>query len=575
MSRAAAQGAETNQCPRCKLRYRSDVTHCLMDGEALVRIEDPWLGRSIAGRYLVVEKIGDGGMGSVYRGRHQVIDREVAIKFLHPRHTQDPKSRQRFLGEARAANQINHENIIDITDFGETDQGQVYLVMEYLQGRTLAHEIADGPLPVARALHIAAQTAAGLARAHELDVFHRDVKPGNVFLIKRHNDRDFVKLLDFGIARFARESRITDHGTLMGTPEYMAPEQMRAGAVGPTTDLYALGCVLFEMLTGRPPFTGNMSEVLVKHLQLPPPPPSSITPGLPPELDALLAKMLAKEPADRHRDAFHVKDDLLALLERTPDAPPRAAPTSRPAAPRSAPADRPTLHIPSEDADWRERVQLYRDQLSRRYPNDSVPAAIEAAMQRMEQTLIKIMRLRGEMDGSARELTSKEDELRATRLRIGHALDELAHDQSKLARVLEAEQAELRAAQHAANGCIEAVLSRPSLSAIATKQDQPLSQEDAISLQGFVVAVESVRTSQARLRRLEPNIEAKRAALKDVGFQIDELKNRLAMLNAESGASQGLTQERVLSADTELRLSLAQLVTDAESIALHLRSNTP
>src|SRR5262245_36506635 len=136
MNPAAASGAETQQCPRCKLRYRSDVTHCLMDGEPLARIQDPWLGRSVAGRYLVVEKIGDGGMGAVYRGRHQVIDREVAIKFLHVRHTQDPKSRQRFLGEARAANQINHENIIDITDFGETEQGHVYLVMEYLQGRT-------------------------------------------------------------------------------------------------------------------------------------------------------------------------------------------------------------------------------------------------------------------------------------------------------------------------------------------------------------------------------------------------------------------------------------------------------
>ncbi|HKP56456.1 MAG TPA: serine/threonine-protein kinase [Polyangiales bacterium] len=573
MSRAAAPGAETNQCPRCKLRYRSDVTHCLMDGEALVRIEDRWLGRSIAGRYLVEEKIGDGGMGSVYRGRHQVIDREVAIKFLHPRHTQDPKSRQRFLGEARAANQINHENIIDITDFGETDDGHVYLVMEYLQGRTLAQEIANGPLPLPRALHIAAQTAAGLARAHELDVFHRDVKPGNVFLIKRHNDRDFVKLLDFGVARFARESRITDHGVLMGTPEYMAPEQMRAGAVGPTTDLYALGCVLFEMLTGRPPFTGNMSEVLVKHLQLLPPAPSSITPGLPPELDALLAKMLAKEPADRHRDAFHVKDDLLALLERSaPSAPPAAASPSKPAAPRSMPADRPTLHIPSEGADWRERVQLYREQLTRRYPAGNAPAAIAAAMQRMEETLMKIMRLRGEMDGSARELTNKEDDLRATRLRIGHALDELAHDESKLGRQLEAEQAELRAAQHAAQGCIEAVLSRPSLATIAAKQDQPLSQEDAISLQGFVVAVEGVRTSQARLRKLEPSQEAKREALKDLAFQIAQLKNRLAMLNVESGASQGETQERVLSADTEIRLAMAQVVTDAETIALHLNT---
>ncbi|HKU41708.1 MAG TPA: protein kinase, partial [Polyangiales bacterium] len=386
-----------------------------------------------------------------------------------------------------------------------------------------------------------------------------------------HSDPDFVKLLDFGIARFARESRITDHGVLMGTPEYMAPEQMRAGQVGATTDLYALGCVLFEMLTGRPPFTGNMSEVLVKHLQLPAPAPSSVLPGLSPEIDALLAKMLAKEPADRHRDAFHVKDDLLALLERTPQAEPTSAPPTA-AKSRPAPVDRPTLHIPSEDADWRERVQLYREQLQRLYPGGGTPQAIDAAMRRMEATLQTILRLRGEMDGSARELTTKEDELRATRLRIGHALDELAHDQSKLARSLESDEAQREAAEHAARGCIEAVLGRPSLAPIAAKEGQKLAQEDVVSIQGFLVALESMRTSQARLRSLEPSLAAKRAALKDLGFQIDQLKARLLVLNDASGASQGVTQERVLSADMELKLAVAQLVADAELVALHLRT---
>jgi eukaryotic-like serine/threonine-protein kinase len=587
MTEPVAKGSDINQCPRCKLRFSADVAHCPMDGELLTRLDDPWIGRSIAGRYLVSDKIGGGGMGVIYRGRHQVIDREVAIKFLHPRFTQDPKSRQRFLGEARAANQINHENIIDITDFGETEDGLVYLVMEYLQGRTLEIEVASGPLPPPRALHIAAQTAAGLARAHELGVFHRDVKPANVFLLRRAGDPDFVKLLDFGIARFERESRITDAGTLMGTPEYMAPEQMQ-GHVGPLTDLYALGCVLYEMLTGRPPFKGTMSEVMVAHLRELPMPPSSLVPGLGADLDPLLLQMLAKNPADRHRDAFHVKDDLNALLERYPgarpdSARPRQAPpasasqqlpaaSARPAAP--ADAARPTLHIPSESEDWRERVQNYREQLRRLHPSGDVPDAVEAAERRMEETLRTMLRLRKEMDGSARELTTKEDELRATRLRIGHALDELAHDESKLGRAVESELAEARAAEHTARGCIEAVLSRPSLQSIAAKQGEKLTQEDTISLQGFVVAIDNLRTSQARYRRLEQGLEGKRAALKDLRFQMDELKTRLAALNSESGAAQGRTQERVQMADAEIKSALAKLVGEAEQVSSYLRQRS-
>ena len=584
MNEPVAQGTDINQCPRCKLRFNADVAHCPMDGELLVRLDDPWIGRSIAGRYLVSEKIGGGGMGVIYRGRHQVIDREVAIKFLHPRFTQDPKSRQRFLGEARAANQINHEHIIDITDFGETEDGLVYLVMEYLPGRTLETEIARGPLALPRALKIAQQTAAGLARAHELDVYHRDVKPANVFLVRRGDDPDFVKLLDFGIARFERESRITDAGTLMGTPEYMAPEQMQ-GHVGPLTDLYALGCVLYEMITGRPPFKGSMSEVMIAHLREVPMPPSSLVPGLDPDLDKLLLQMLAKNPADRHRDAFHVKDDLTALLERMPtergeSARPRAPSTSQqlPAASQrpAVPADsaRPTLHIPSESDDWRERVVNYRDQLKRLHPRGGVPEAVEAALRRMEETLSTMLRLRSEMDGSARELTTKEDELRATRLRIGRALDELAHDESKLGRALEAELAQIRSADLAARGCIDAVLSRPSLQPIAAKQGEEVTQEDAISIQGFSLAVDNLRSATARLRQLEKGLEGKTAALKDLRFQMDELKTRLSALNADSGAAQGRTQERVQMADAELKVALARLVGEAEQVSMYLRQRS-
>ena len=158
---------------------------CPLDGGPLEDLPDPLLARTIGGRYVIIERIGAGGMGTVYRARHDVVGRDVAIKFLAPDLCADPTNRTRFLREARAANRIDHEHIIDITDFGETDDGLVYLVMEFLVGVPLSDPIQDGPLPVPRAVDIAMQIASALSRAHELDVIHRDIKPDNVYLLAR------------------------------------------------------------------------------------------------------------------------------------------------------------------------------------------------------------------------------------------------------------------------------------------------------------------------------------------------------------------------------------------------------
>jgi eukaryotic-like serine/threonine-protein kinase len=577
---------DINQCPRCKTRFRGEIAVCPVDGETLQRMQDPLLGRTIAGRYLIEDKIGGGGMGIVYRARHQVIARDVAIKFLHARYTRDPTSRQRFLGEARAANQINHENIIDITDFGETDDGLVFLVMEYLQGRSLDHEIAGRPMPARRALRIAAQIAAGLARAHELDVIHRDVKPGNVFLLRRRGEVDVVKLLDFGIARFERELRITDRGALLGTPEYIAPEQVRTGEVSPLTDLYALGCVLFEMLVGRPPFMGNMTEVLVKQMRELPPPPSRLSAETPPEVDALVLKMLQKDPQRRHRDAFHLVEDLRELLSRSQDEPFKAsslppAGTSMPPLDSKPPlndsgsrerAARPTMHIPVARDEWAERVLFYKQRLELMHPAGDVPNEVREAMERMEQIVASMARLRGELLGSAEQLTTSEDDVRATRLRVGRALDELASDESKLARALEAEGHEYAAAQDSVQGAIHALLARPAIGAIALRRGQPLSDEDALLLQGLGMVVETLREAQTRAGKLKRVLEKKRIALEDLRFQVEQLKGRFATLNAETSVTQGHAQERVLSADAQLRSELDRLVAEAERVALYVRS---
>src|SRR5688572_27015540 len=274
-------------CPKCEARFSGDIRACPIDGTALAAPSDPFIGTTIAGRYVVEELLGVGGMGAVYRARHQFIGRDVALKFLDPTLTRNERLRKRFLGEARAANQINHEHIIDITDFGETEEGLVYMVMEYLEGHALSDEIERGPLELRRAMRIALQVALGLGRAHELGVVHRDIKPANIYLVHRRMDRDFVKILDFGVARIEKDARITGQNMIVGTPEYIAPEQIRSTAATALSDLYSLGCVMYEMLTGRIPFEGKTTVLLVKHINDPPALPSSLNPTLPPEADRL------------------------------------------------------------------------------------------------------------------------------------------------------------------------------------------------------------------------------------------------------------------------------------------------
>ena len=305
-------------CEVCRARYRGTPTTCPLDGGRLIELPDPLLGRTIAGRYLITHKIGAGGMGTVYRARHEIVGRDVAVKFLLPDLALDQTSRTRFLREAKAANRIDHDHIIDITDYGETDDGLVYLVMEFLEGRTLADEMRRGPLGVARAVDIAMQCASALARAHELDVVHRDIKPTNIFLVDTPDRRDCVKVLDFGLAHIKGELRLTATGAVFGTPEYMAPEQARGAPLTGLADLYALGCVLFEMLTGSPPFRGSTPDLILQHMREPPPLASKRAPGVPPELDALVRRLMDKDPRRRHRDGYHLLEELRQIAERLP-----------------------------------------------------------------------------------------------------------------------------------------------------------------------------------------------------------------------------------------------------------------
>src|SRR5512132_409508 len=257
---------------------------------------DPMIGKVVAGRYRLEARLGEGGMGIVYRARHVLIDRVVALKLIRPDLRGETHLRAWMLREARAANRVDHAHIIDIHDIGETEEGELYLVMEYLVGTALSAELARGPLPIARGVDILEQMCAALARAHDLGVVHRDLKSDNILLTQRGGRKDFVKILDFGLAAIARDPRLAPKGAVFGTPEYMSPEQARGEEATPQADLYALGVLFFEMLTGHLPFRAADRDTLLEmQRSSPPPKPRSIRPDAHPHAEAIARRCLEKD----------------------------------------------------------------------------------------------------------------------------------------------------------------------------------------------------------------------------------------------------------------------------------------
>jgi serine/threonine protein kinase len=279
-------------------------------------------GRVVDGRYQILRKVGEGGMGTVYAGEHVGIGKAVAVKILHPAYSRQQDLVERFRREARAASRIGHPNIIDVTDFGATEDGCAYFVMELLDGIDLADVLShERRLETTRAAEITVQICRALEAAHAAGVIHRDLKPENVFLVGRDGKADFVKVLDFGIARSLGRSsrRLTNPGIAMGTPEYMAPEQASGGAADRRTDIYSVGALLYEMLTGTPPFAGTV-DGLARRLTELPPPPHEIRPEVPEELGRVVLRALAPDPERRYQAMREMAYDLTRILRGRPRA---------------------------------------------------------------------------------------------------------------------------------------------------------------------------------------------------------------------------------------------------------------
>jgi eukaryotic-like serine/threonine-protein kinase len=323
-------------CPHCNTPNPDDARFCAACGRATSMTEPSFtgmravpdlIGKEIAGRYRILSKLGEGGMGAVYKAEQISLKRQCAVKLLRSEVASTPNVLTRFNAEATACAKLSHPNTVGIYDFGQDTDGTFFIAMEFVEGKSLRETIqSEAPFPIRRALQIASQVAASLTDAHAHSIVHRDLKPDNVMLQTRGRQRDIARVLDFGIAKLRDEGRatqaaMTQAGDMLGTPQYMAPEQIKGEQIDGRTDIYALGCMIYEMVTARLPFEApTIMAMLSKHLMEMPPSPSQRRPdlGIPPHIDHLVMTAIAKDKNQRPPSMEMFGEQLAAMLAQMP-----------------------------------------------------------------------------------------------------------------------------------------------------------------------------------------------------------------------------------------------------------------
>jgi serine/threonine-protein kinase len=553
-------------CEQCHLRYPNESTFCFVDGKALVHLQDPRVGMTLAGRYVIEEVLGEGGMATVYRAQHKLVDRPVAVKMMNPGLSRDPVVRERFRREAKAAQRLAHPNIIEIFDQGDTEDGASYLVMELLEGESLGTTLSRGRMTCERALPIMVQMARALARAHDFEVIHRDLKPDNIFLCSRSDGTDLVKLLDFGIARSMQDARLTGQGELFGTPHYMAPERITSMDAGAPSDLYAMGILFFEMVSGQLPFEApDIPGYFMKHLKEPVPSVRKLVPSIPESLDRLIASLMAKDPGGRPVDAHRMHNDLLAISgELGVPVPPDAE--------AEEPSSRRTLSpLPPSAMDrWQKRMTVFEEMLSRAFEGKP-PAELANMLEQVKKLVRQVAELRAESVAAQRELEALESRGREGRQRIGFAVDALGIDASKArdeARDARTEVAPFsKATSDAKSSVLEAhreVLMWEGRSAF----DEPYEalQEAYESAARAVKAWLGVRREEQKASAVA---DARDREVTDLEFQIHELHAALA--NLEHTVEDAKTKSETRIAELDRRTEAIQV----ELLALAARFCAP
>jgi hypothetical protein len=521
------------------------------------------LGRVIAGRYRLEARIGEGGMGVVYRARHVLIDRVVAVKLIRPDLRGETHLRAWMLREARAANRVDHAHIIDIHDIGETEEGELYLVMEYLVGTSLSSELARGGMPLARGVDVLEQMCAALARAHDLGVVHRDLKSDNILLTTRGGRKDFVKILDFGLAHLAMDPRLAPKGAVFGTPEYMSPEQARGEEATAQSDLYALGVLFFEMLTGQLPFRSDDRETLLEMQRTTVAPrPRSIRPDVLPAAEAIVIKLLEKDRRKRFQDAHHLHEELKGLQRSLPNTPWEIAATGENAVPPPPPPPQSEGVI-----EWASRAALFSRMVSRAYPGGNAPADVQAAVAQAWDLAARATRLEGEVASHTRKLEALERRGRALRAEIGRKVEELAHEESRALREQSAEQVEVARLREGLQQAerVQAQAKQAADQASGSTAQVRSTFERAGAAAAFVEA------KREQLKEHEQKATAKEAQARDLRRQIEELRAQLARY-AEALEEDLSTGREKVAARTREGLAYEKAFSDVSSLLLnHLK----
>src|ERR1035438_1157535 len=475
---------------------------------------DPMLNRVIAGRYRLEARIGEGGMGVVYRARHGLIDRVVAVKLIRPDLRGETHLRAWMLREARAANRVDHAHIIDIHDIGETGESELYLV-----GQSLSSELARGSMALGRGVDILEQMCAALARAHDLGVVHRDLKSDNILLTSKGGRKDFVKILDFGLAHLAMDPRLAPNGAVFGTPEYMAPEQARGEEATPQSDLYALGVLFFEMLTGQLPFRSDDRETLLEMQRTAiAPRPRSIKPDVLPAAESIVVRLLEKDRRKRFQDAHHLHEELKTLQRSLPSTPWDINTSDNAAPPPPPPPQSPGV------IEWASRAALFSPMASRAYPTGNAPSDVQSAVSQAWDLASRASRLEGEVASHTRKLEALERRGRALRAEIGRKVEELAHEESRALRELASEQTEVGRLREGLQQGEKLVAQAKQ----AADQASGATAQVRVIFERAGAAMASVEAKREQLKEHEQKALHKEAQARDLRRQIEELRAQLA-----------------------------------------------